>query len=445
MEKEILSDLSMFERAWDFAKIDSNSNYFKQFGGISNMNQVRTLREYYKGQPLRDGEFRDPDALDDEAGEKYIVITIDDTLGVSEDGKIDLIVDNTGHDVAITYVGADGVKFEISPDIRKNNAEMLKNLKFDVDMNPHDIAKLIAPKDLDALMREIRKNDTVAMRSTDDAKKRADAYDRDEERAQIKLGARDKAAAAREEEEKEAEIDEELKSNDSIPQDMYSEIYKICLENDLNPNDLKQSLTVEDPDTLISQIDNSRTQVRENGGEVTILRFRNKEVGSGADKIFMVQDGKLLRNDEKNDEKVSEIMEDHKGNGVKVQDFEDTRLQELEAELEKLRMEYEDKKAQIEQNVANIELTDTFTEEDRVNAGIRSIENLNNTYQAEVEAVCNKYCPPKTPESKAVEASAKEGMNQTTEQEATQSEQVEDDAKEHTWGPNDTSRKRLGL
>ena len=188
---------------------------------------------------------------------------------------------------------------------------------------------------------------------------------------------------------------------------MYGEIYQICIENDLNPSDLKQSLTIVDPEEVMNQIDNTRTQVRENGGEVTVLRFRNKEMGSSADKIFMVQNGEMLRSDESNDQKMTELMEDHKGNGVKVENFEDTRIVELEARLENLLQEYNEKKEQIEQNFDNVELTDNFTDEKRENAREEAISDLRASYSAEVESICNEYQPPKSAEVAHTEQSAK--------------------------------------
>ena len=396
--------LSPIEQAWTIAKVDMNSNYFKEFGKNSNMNMVRTLYDYYKAHEFTDGKRHDSDLKDSDKTKNYFVITIDDPTGRSENGTIDLIVDATGHDVAITYLGEDGQKFEISPDIIKNNAEMLGMLDFAVDMNPTDIAKMIAPKDMEELVREIEKNDTVAMRSKDDAKNRADDYDK-KEGSQIRLEA-EKDAEARD-----AEIDEELKENSDIPEEMYGEIYKICIENDLNPSDLKQSLTIVDPKEVMSQIDNTHTQVRENGGEVTVLRFRNKEMGTSADKIFMVQNGEMLKSDEGNDQKMTELMEEHKGNGVKVENFEDTRLVELEARLENLLQEYNEKKEQIDQNFDNVELTDKFTEEKRETAREEAISELKVSYSAEVESICNEYQPPKSAEVAHTEQSAKAALS----------------------------------
>lgn len=437
MEEKVNTILSPIEQAWTFAKVDMNSNYFKKFGGISNMNRVRTLYDYYKGQGFREGENKDEDLKNSDKTKNYFVITIDDPTGRSADGKIDLIVDASGHDVAITYVGEDGVKFEISPDIIKNNAEMLKNLDLGIDMNPADVAKMIAPKDMDALVREIEKHDTVAMRSSDDAKVRADEYDR-EKADQVTVDAKEKGSV---DEERDAEIDAELKENSDIPQEMYSDIYKICIENDLNPKDLKQSLTIVDPNALIGQIDNSITDVRENGGEVTVLRFKNKEAGANTDRIFMVQGGQLLRADEANDQKMSELMEEHKGNGVKVEDFEDTRMEELEARLEKLKLEYDEKKAQIEKNYQDVELTDTFTADKRDLALEESVNNLKATYQGEVEAICNEYMPPKTPEIQSVEDRTVESME--TPEQQTGEGQMEKTDDEEEYHPNDPIYKRL--
>ena len=440
MEEKFNTILSPMEQAWTFAKVDMNSNYFKEFKGLSNMNRVRTLYDYYKGKDFRECEIKDGDLKDSDKTKNYFVITMDDPTGRSANGTIDLIVDSTGHDVAITYVGDDGVKFEISPDIIKNNAEMLKNLELGINMNPSDVAKMMAPKDMDALIKEIEKHDTVAMRSSDDAKVRVDEYDR-EKATNVTIDAKEKGR-----EEKEVEIDTELKENSDIPQEMYSDIHKICMENDLNPKDLKQSLTIVDPGELIGQIDNSITDIRENGGEVTVLRFKNKEAGAGADRIFMVQGGQLLRADEKNDQKMSELMEEHKGNGVKVEDFEDTRIEELEVRLKALQEEYQAKKDQIEQNYHDVELTDTFTAEKRDLACEESINNLKATYKGEVEAICNEYMPPKTQEIQNVEDNVKASM-ESGEQEQSQEapEKEDDDAKEHVWGPNENSRKNLGL
>ena len=92
MEEKVNTILSPMEQAWTFAKVDMNSNYFKKFGGISNMNRVRTLYDYYKGQDFREYEFKDQDSKDSDKTKNYFVITIDDPTGRSADGKIDLKV-----------------------------------------------------------------------------------------------------------------------------------------------------------------------------------------------------------------------------------------------------------------------------------------------------------------------------------------------------------------
>lgn len=395
-EGRAITDLNPVERAWSFAIIDSNSNYFSKFGKVSNMDQVRTLYKYYQEQPARDGKFRDLDSLNNDKLRKFYVISIEDTKGFSENGKIDLIVDSTGHDIAITYVGKDGMKLEISPKILKNNAELIKGLILDTNIESElDAAKILAPKNIDELVKEINKNDTVAMRSVEDAENRVKQYDNDESRVKVaKLSPKGKTADLEERE----EIDTELKDNSDVPEEMYGDIRKICLENDLDPDDLKQTITVQNPEAVIDQIDNSKTNIKENGGEVTILRFKNKEVNSEADKIFMIQGGELLKKDERNDEKISDIMEKNKSNNVKIQDFEDTRLYDYKIELEKIKSEHEAEKAQIEENVSNLEITDSFTEEDRKNAKKSMLDELDENYVDEVTKVTAEFCPPRTPE-----------------------------------------------
>lgn len=418
----ILSSLSLVERAWNYAKISMNSTNFRRFGENANSDRVQTLYDYCKNQTGRDGKFRDPDALEDDKLRNYFVITVDDPTGISEDGKVDLIVDATGHDVAITYVGEDGVKFEISPEIIKNNSKMLENLKFAVDMNPQDIAKLISPKDMDQLVREIHKNDTVAMRSTDDAKNRADQYDRDEERAKVKLDAKEKGEHDKDEEEKRAEVDEQMKSNKDIPQEMYSDIMKICMENDLDPNDLKQTLTVKEPASIMGQIDNSRTKIRENGGEVTMLRFKNKEIGSSSDRVFMVQQGQLLKEDKSNDAKMTEIMEDHKGNGDKISNLEDTRLEDLKAELEAEKERYLAEREEIEMEARSYE--GKMSKEDIEANRSHKIAELDAKYEATVSEIGDEYAPPKTKEIEEMEEDVVEEAQEEAEQD---SEYTDDD------------------
>ena len=51
--------LSPIEQAWTIAKVDMNSNYFKEFGKNSNMNMVRTLYDYYKAHEFTDGKRHD--------------------------------------------------------------------------------------------------------------------------------------------------------------------------------------------------------------------------------------------------------------------------------------------------------------------------------------------------------------------------------------------------
>lgn len=419
-----LSSLSTVEKAWNLAKVSMNSTNFKRFGENADLERVQTLYDYCKNQTLRDGQLRDSDALEDDKLRNYFVVTVDDPTGMSADGKVDLIVDAKGHDIAITYVGDDGVKFEISPEIIKNNGKMLENLKFAVDMNPQDIAKLISPKDMDQLIREIHKNDTVAMRSVDDAKNRADDYDKDEKRAKVKLDAKEKGEVDKDEQEKRKEMDEQMKNNKDIPQNMYSDIMKICMENDLNPNDLKQSLTVKEPASIMNQIDNSKTMIKENGGEVTMLRFKNKEIGSNADRVFMVQGGQLLRADEANDAKMTEIMEDHKGNGDKITNLEDTRLENLKAELEAEKEKYLAEREEIEMEAKSYE--GRMSKEDIAANKAHRISELDARYSKDVTEICDSYAPPKTEEIAEMEEDTIEEAEEEAEQQ-TEAEYTDDD------------------
>lgn len=318
MEKDTI--LGSFEKAMCITKASMNSNFFNRFDQTTDMDHVRTLYDYAKNDPEVG-----IDAKEDEQLMKYYVVTVEDTEGISADGKIDIILDPTGHDVAIRYVDVNSnqMRLDISPKILENNAELLGKLKLGIDKTPEEVAKMIAPSNLKELVDDLERNGSIAYASKEDALDRTKDFDSKKVKEEDKVNAEEDPENSLDDSRKKELIEAEAKESDDIPDELLSEVVRICMENDMSPKNLKQSLRFENPEILLDDMDNQKTRINPNGGAVLVLRFRDSGV-EGKDKIIMAQKGQTLPYDGSNDKRISEMMENHKGNNITVaHDYDD--------------------------------------------------------------------------------------------------------------------------
>jgi hypothetical protein len=340
-----MSDLGFFEQAWSSALIKTNSTNFKNSGEIGDMEDVRTFSQYLK-ELESFGTKVDLDKRMDDKLKKYLVMTVDDKDHRSDEnvGKVNLLTDEKGYDIAMIYIKNENIVVEVSPEVLKNNNAFLGKATISNDGTKkevedfNELTKIMEPNSVKKIVEQIEKYDSIKIRSRDDARNRIKGLSEEEKEkvdvaGDLKNSNDDKESKSEEELEKEAE-----ESNLGVTSDL-DLIVKICKENDLNPSDIKQTLSVVDPAT-IENTDENKTNVDPNGGMVLMLRLKNKEAGVGPDNVYVIQNGKLLPSNSIDNDKMSEIMKQNEGNN-EVHELDDDRVEKVLEEIVETRLEYE--------------------------------------------------------------------------------------------------------
>ena len=325
MERDINSDLGLLERAMETSKAYQNSNFVRKYDGSLDMNKAETLHHYVNKNDLQFAGIS-KDAKDSDELRRYIVIPMQISKNKDELGgnvTVLLILDPKGHDVGIQYEDETGKKFMLSDKIKANNDKILSAGNLDKVFTKEQLEEEFGIKSLEDVVDKVSKGKHIGLLNGKEVV--------------------DRMSGKQPEDKSDQEKDEE-KALEEVPEEMRGTIAEICKKTGMNISDLKQTLTIRNPETLIDDIENNKTRVDKNGGEVIALRFRNKEAGTGPDEIILVQGENILPRDEKNNEILTNIMEQNKGNGIKVDNFEDNREEEFKEAVQKILDEAEEKK-----------------------------------------------------------------------------------------------------
>lgn len=418
MEKKV-SDLGLVEQAWSSALIKTNSTNFKKTGEIGDMEDVRTFSQYLK-EPGSFATRVDMDRRMDDKLKKFLVMTVDDKEHRSDDGKVDLLTDNKGQDIAMIYIRDENVVVEVSPEVLKNNKAFLGQAAISNDGtkieigNLEELSKVMKPDSVEKLVEQIEKYDSVKIRSRDDARNRVkDLPEKDKEKADVG-GALDDGKETEAQEKSEQELEAEAEEAGLSESSDLDAIIKICKENDLSPADIKQTLTVVDPATIENDSDN-RTNVDPNGGMVLMLRFKNKEAGAGPDDVYIVQDGKLLPSNSVDNEKMSEIMTQNEGNS-QVDELDDDRVEDVLEEIIQIKLEHDEQVETI--NSSNAENKEEMLQEaeERTKGKIKD---------------CLKKYDPEVDKSDEIQNVAEKDVEETSEEALKEdTKEIEDDEPE---------------
>lgn len=330
--REKNTDLDVIERAWETSKAYQNSTSVQRYDGALDMDRCQTL--YNFSHKETEFIFTDMDTKSSDNLRKFIVIPMQVSRRADEVGgnvEVNLILDSKGHDIGIHYIDEDGPHFILSPKLKESNDKILEKFAGRVDERELNEFK---PDSLEDIVELAAKGKHIGLANE------KEVIDRLEEK---KPGTKEKI------EDKEDEEQENEKGIEEVPEELRSEIEEICKKSGMKMSDLKQTLTVTHPGTLIDDIDNNKTNVRENGGNVMALRFRNKEAMGGADEIVLVQDGQVLPSDKRNNETIANLMEQNKGNGDTVHDLRDHREDTFKEDVQDI-LDFAEEKKEILRN-----------------------------------------------------------------------------------------------
>lgn len=442
MEKN--NSLDIFERAWGSALIKTNSTFFRMTGEIGDAGDVSTLYDYVQKNPNAFTNKISAEKRFDDKLRKYYVMEVDDKTGRGDNNKATILTDNKGQDIALIYIRDSQVVVEVSPSLLKNNEKMLKlaSISENGQMleigNVGELAKIMEPDSLDKIVDQIEKYDSVKMRGRDDARNRVkDLGIEEKERAEVGGDLNDGKEVNQEEEELSEEEIEETLQEQNIETSELDAIVKVCKEHVLDPRNIKQTAEVQSAKDLIEDIDNDRTRVNPAGGKVTVLRFKNGDLSQSSDKIFMIQDGQLLPADSANDEKVSTILDENKGDNVRIHNFDDPRETEVLAEIAELKMDYESE-------IENIKSIDAANDPESLN---ELLDRVTDKYKDEIEGLLDGYNPEVTHDEQ-IKDDAITDIDATKEQaedEINDKEEPEEDEEKVHLTPAEEAMKKRGF
>lgn len=440
MEKN--NSLDLFERAWGSALIKTNSTFFRMTGEIGDAADVSTLYDYVQKNPNAFTNKISAEKRFDDKLRKYYVMEVDDKTGRGDNNKATILTDNKGQDIALIYIRDSQVVVEVSPSLLKNNEKMLKlaSISENGQMleigNVEELTKIMEPDSLDKIVDQIEKYDSVKMRGRDDARNRVKDLDIEEkERAEVG-GDLNNGKKVEENELSEEEIEETLQEQ-NIETSELDAIVKVCREHGLDPRNIKQTAEVQSPKDLIEDIDNDRARVNPSGGKVTVLRFKNGDMSQSADKIFMIQDGKMLPADDSNNKKVETILDENKGDNVRIHNFDDPREAEVLAEIAQLKMDYENE-------IDSIKNISAANDQESLND---LLDRVTDKYKDEVEGLLDGYNPEVTHDDQIkdeatadIDATKEQAEDEINDSQNTQEE--EEEQKVHLTPAEEAMRKR---
>jgi hypothetical protein len=408
MERDINSDLGLLERAMETSKAYQNSNFVRKYDGSLDMNKAETLHHYVNKNDLQFAGIS-KDAKDSDELRRYIVIPMQISKNKDELGgnvTVLLILDPKGHDVGIQYEDETGKKFMLSDKIKANNDKILSAGNLDKVFTKEQLEEEFGIKSLEDVVDKVSKGKHIGLLNGKEVV--------------------DRMSGKQPEDKSDQEKDEE-KALEEVPEEMRGTIAEICKKTGMNISDLKQTLTIRNPETLIDDIENNKTRVDKNGGEVIALRFRNKEAGTGPDEIILVQGENILPRDEKNNEILTNIMEQNKGNGIKVDNFEDNREEEFKEAVQKILDEAEEKK----QILMSAGETENLEEE------LQKVDNVANEQIEDLVASMK----PQSKEMEKVSEMAQADLEDNSSEGAASTGELEDDEVRTTWG--DAEKRRM--
>ena len=297
-------------------------------------------------------------------------------------------------------------KFMLSDKIKANNDKILSTGNLDKVFTKEQLEEEFGIKSLEDVVDKVSKGKHIGLLNGKEVV--------------------DRMSGKQPEDKSDQEKDEE-KALEEVPEEMRGTIAEICKKTGMNISDLKQTLTIRNPETLIDDIENNKTRVDKNGGEVIALRFRNKEAGTGPDEIILVQGENILPRDEKNNEILTNIMEQNKGNGIKVDNFEDNREEEFKEAVQKILDEAEEKK----QMLMSAGETENLEEE---------LQKVDNAANEQIEDLVASM-KPQSKEMEKVSEMAQADLEDNSSEGAASTGELEDDEVRTTWG--DAEKRRM--
>lgn len=292
-----------------------NASYLSREGNVRSASnaaietmQIKTLAEYYKGDPEKLKTY-DPSKMDNNKLMRTYVIPL-----VLDNGEtIDLIVNSKGQDMACVYLDEDSKssQFELTPRMK---AEIMRNgiNGIETKLDYSEIEKMIEPQNLTEFTEAVSKDELVPKSPRDTiAKVKEQKPD-----AEIQMKDDDRIFEIEDEENKTPEqIQEEISLEEERLKRIaekagmtLEDMKKFCKDNKLTSKSIKGAIEVVNVDELEEWLDG--TQLNRNGdGSVVIIKTQENGLQNRA--RIASKEGKTLLDNSKYDNRITPLVPEH--------------------------------------------------------------------------------------------------------------------------------------
>jgi hypothetical protein len=347
---------------WDASKTYTSSNTVKRYDAIIDAKSVQELGTYARTHLLETVGVSMDEKADDRL-QKYTIKKITPTRRLEEienPTEMYLITDEFGHDIGTYMMTEHGPEFKLSPKIAEANEKIISQF-------PEESREMLEARykidTLEDLYEKLSKGEDIALASKEQAQG-------DIQKVYENAGLSESAGDKNEDEEEKAALAK-------IPSDMKSEVLEECRKRNIK---IKELLIIDCPECVSRELGEGENHIRENGGPIIMVQAKNDGFDS-ADKAYMFQDGQELPDVEKNKDRILELMEQHKDEGV-IPDLLDNREEEIKKQLDESVMKYQ-------KTVEEYEKMNFESPEDKEKA----IANARNTLLGDTQSIIGDYTP----------------------------------------------------
>ena len=333
--------LTYVDKCFIAAIASMNASYLSREGSVRpaynaaiETMQIKTLAEYYKGDPEKLKTY-DPTKMDNDKLMRTYVIPL--ILDNSE--PIDLIVNSKGQDMACVYLDEDSKtsQFQLTPRMKAEIEQAVKENGInglETKMSIDKIQEMVKPESLDEFTEAVADDNLVPKNSRDTI---ARVKSRDEN-AEIQMADDEVFEIEDEENKTPAEVQEEISLEENRLKTIaekagmsLEDMKRFCKDNKLTSKSVKGAIEVINVDELEQWLDGRQLN---GNGESSVVIIRTQENGLQNRARIASREGKTILDNSKYDDRIAPLVPEYETSepirDLKEHEDETNRLEEVE-------------------------------------------------------------------------------------------------------------------
>ena len=303
--------LTYIDKCFVAALATMNASYLSREGNVRSASnaaidtmKIKTLAEYYKGDPEKFKTY-DPSKLDDNKLMRTYVIPL-----VLDNGEtLDLIVNSKGQDMACVFLDEDSKEHQFQLTPRMKNEIMRNGINgIETKLNVSDF---LEPKTLEEFTEAVSKDDLVPKSPRDTIAKVKEK----DPNAEIQMKDDEVFEVEDEENKSPKEIQEEISLEENRLKKMaekvgmsLEEMKRFCKENKLTSKSVKGAIEVINIEQLENILDGRQLN---RTGEGSVIIIRTQENGLQNRARITGKDGKTLLDNSKYDDRIAPLVPEY--------------------------------------------------------------------------------------------------------------------------------------